>query len=267
MLQMETHRYDIELKSEDNETPVARHPVTVQVSVRCFMHELHKVTPLEPLSETDWQCVRQLVAEAPALRFCAADFRPLFCLCQTLLEHYAAPAPAKPTARPSTASARPKSLDPTQNRVAEPSAALASVAEAGPAVVPAPEVFQLGDEDFDWTKVRAGSAARHACHLAVPRRAAPHAAPRRTPHAPHAHAPHALHALHAALVAAPALHARSSWWGRTRQTCVAPRLLMWRADADALSLDPARPPRRRRAAPRRGRALPRTPLPRLRSST
>ena len=72
MLQMETHRYDIELKSEDNETPVARHPVTVQVSVRCFMHELHKVTPLEPLSETDWQCVRQLVAEAPALRFCAA---------------------------------------------------------------------------------------------------------------------------------------------------------------------------------------------------
>ena len=62
MLQMETHRYDIELKSEDNETPVARHPVTVQVSVRCFMHELHKVTPLEPLSETDWQCVRQLVA-------------------------------------------------------------------------------------------------------------------------------------------------------------------------------------------------------------
>ena len=179
MLQMETHRYDIELKSEDNETPVARHPVTVQVSVRCFMHELRKVTPLEPLSETDWQCVRQLVAEAPALRFCAADFRPLFCLCQTLLEHYAAPAPAKPTARPSTASARPKSLDPTQNRVAEPSAALASVAEAGPAVVPAPEVFQLGDEDFDWTKVRAGSAARHACHLAVPRRAAPRRTPRR----------------------------------------------------------------------------------------
>ena len=66
---MESHRYDLELKSEDAVTPfVVKHPVTVQVQVRCLMNELHVVTPLAPLSETDWQCVHQLVTEAPAQR-------------------------------------------------------------------------------------------------------------------------------------------------------------------------------------------------------
>ena len=84
---MESHRYDLELKSEDAVTPfVVKHPVTVQVQVRCLMNELHVVTPLAPLSETDWQCVHQLVTEAPAQRFCTADFRPLYCLVQALLQ-------------------------------------------------------------------------------------------------------------------------------------------------------------------------------------
>ena len=113
---MASHRYDVEIKSEEAmDTVVARRPATVQVQVGCAMHDLHTVTPLQTMSEADWQCVRLLVTETPAQRFCMADFRPLFCLCQALLQHQpealkpAAPvAPAAPvTARLSAAAPGP----------------------------------------------------------------------------------------------------------------------------------------------------------------
>ena len=128
---MESHRYDLELKSEDAVTPfVVKHPVTVQVQVRCLMNELHVVTPLAPLSETDWQCVHQLVTEAPAQRFCTADFRPLYCLVQALLQQQ----PVRPV---EPAADRPNSAQP-MSRISEQHAA-----DPSP---PQVEVFKLGDE-------------------------------------------------------------------------------------------------------------------------
>ena len=131
---MESHRYDLELKSEDAATPfVVKHPVTVQVQVRCLMSELHVVTPLAPLSETDWQCVQQLVTEAPAQRFCTADFRPLYCLVQALLQQQPrALRPVQPAAdRPN--SARPMtriSEQPAADAAPEDPLNLAAAAES-----------------------------------------------------------------------------------------------------------------------------------------
>ena len=153
---MESHRYDLELKSEDAATPfVVKHPVTVQVQVRCLMSELHVVTPLAPLSETDWQCVQQLVTEAPPQRFCTADFRPLYCLVQALLQQKpralrpVEPAGDRPnSARPMTriseqpaADASPE--DPLNLAAAAESEHLLDAEQLGKLQA---EVFKLGDE-------------------------------------------------------------------------------------------------------------------------
>jgi ankyrin repeat protein len=156
---MESHRYDLELKSEDAVTPfVVKHPVTVQVQVRCLMSELHVVTPLAPLSETDWQCVQQLVTEAPAQRFCTADFRPLYCLVQALLQQQ--PRALRPV---EPAASRPNSAQP-MTRISEQPAAAADASPDDPLNLVAAaaeserlldaeqlgmlqaEVFKLGDE-------------------------------------------------------------------------------------------------------------------------
>ena len=60
MLQIETHRYDIELMSEDNETPMARHPVTVH---RCRSRSAASCTSCTKHGENNRLAVKTMCAQ------------------------------------------------------------------------------------------------------------------------------------------------------------------------------------------------------------